>query len=61
MEEDRGLAEFMTPLQRLFALGRAYVRFAQEHPAQYRHLFMTKREVSEEAMAAKPDEDVIVV
>jgi AcrR family transcriptional regulator len=47
----------LPPLAKLTALGRAYVRFAQEHPAQYRHLFMTKREISDEAHAAKPDED----
>lgn len=47
----------LPPLQRLRGLGRAYVRFAAEHPAQYRHLFMTKREVSDAALAAKPEED----
>ena len=47
----------LPPLHRLRGLGRAYVRFAAEHPAQYRHLFMTKRELSDAALAAKPEED----
>jgi hypothetical protein len=38
-------------------LGHAYVMFAQEHPAQYRHLFCTTRTISPEALAAKPQED----
>jgi AcrR family transcriptional regulator len=45
------------PLERLRMLGRAYVMFAQEHPAQYRHLFCTTRTISPEALAAKPQED----
>jgi AcrR family transcriptional regulator len=45
------------PLDRLRMLGRAYVMFAQEHPAQYRHLFCTTRTISPEALAAKPQED----
>jgi AcrR family transcriptional regulator len=47
----------LPPLLRLSALGRAYIQFAKEHPAQYRHLFMTQRELSDEALAAKPEED----
>lgn len=45
------------PLSRLRFLGGAYIRFAMEHPSQYRHLFMTERELTEEAQAAKPPED----
>jgi AcrR family transcriptional regulator len=46
-----------TPLERLRFLGHAYVRFAEENPSQYRHLFLTDREVSPEAQARKPPED----
>ena len=45
------------PLERLRMLGHAYVMFAQQHPAQYRHLFCTTRTISPEALAAKPQED----
>jgi AcrR family transcriptional regulator len=45
------------PLERLRMLGHAYVLFAQQHPAQYRHLFCTTRTISPEALAAKPQED----
>ena len=45
------------PLDRLRMLGHAYVMFAQEHPAQYRHLFCTTRTLSPEALAQKPQED----
>ena len=45
------------PLERLRMLGHAYVLFAQQHPAQYRHLFCTPRTISPEALAAKPQED----
>ncbi len=45
------------PLDRLRFLGRAYVAFAQEHPTTYRHLFLTDREITEEAQARKPPED----
>lgn len=35
----------------------AYLRFAGECPALYRHLFMTERPLSPEALAAKPSDD----
>lgn len=44
-----------TPLERLMALGRAYVKFGEEYPSQYRHLFMVQRTLSEEALAQKPE------
>jgi AcrR family transcriptional regulator len=45
------------PLDRLRLLGRAYIAFAQQNVGQYRHLFCTPREISAEALAAKPQED----
>jgi AcrR family transcriptional regulator len=45
------------PLDRLRFLGRAYLDFAVQHPTTYRHLFLTDREVSEEAQSRKPPED----
>lgn len=48
----------LEPGLRLRGLGHALVRFALEHPNQYRLLFMTPRpEPSEEVIARKPAED----
>jgi AcrR family transcriptional regulator len=49
------------PLDRLRFLGMAYIRFATECPSQYRHLFMTERELTPEAEARKPPEDAYAV
>ncbi len=49
------------PLDRLRFLGLAYIRFATECPSQYRHLFMTERELTPEAEARKPPEDAYAV
>jgi AcrR family transcriptional regulator len=44
-------------IERLAGIGRAYVRFGVDHPAQYRHLFMVPRTVSPDVMAQKPEID----
>jgi len=36
-----GAATPADPVERILAVGQAYVRFAQEHPSQYRFMFMT--------------------
>jgi AcrR family transcriptional regulator len=34
-------AAITDPVERMYAIGRAYVSFAEEHPSQYRFMFMT--------------------
>ena len=47
----------LDPVLRLRGLGHALIRFALEHPNQYRLLFMTPRpEPTEEVLARKPAE-----
>jgi AcrR family transcriptional regulator len=54
----KNVPDDLDPLVRLRGLGRAYVRFALEHPNQYRLLFMTPRpEMTDEALARKPTDD----
>lgn len=47
------------PLARLELLGRNYVRFAQEYPSQYRHLFMTPKQIVPHAHP--PEEDAYAI
>lgn len=49
----------MPPRERLVLLGQNYVRFAQENPSQYRHLFMTPKE--HVSAHAAPEEDAYTV
>ena len=44
-EFDRTTAGVDDPLERLTAMGEAYVRFGVEHPEQYRILLMSKHDV----------------
>ncbi len=37
----RGLAMAKDPIERIIAVGRAYLEFAEKHPSQYRFMFMT--------------------
>lgn len=34
-------AEIADPVERMYAIGRTYLSFAEEHPSQYRFMFMT--------------------
>lgn len=53
----RPMAAIRDPIERMAAVGRAYVRFALEHPNQYRLMFMTPSgvEPDEEALERKGD------
>src|SRR5215831_4064594 len=37
----KGVAVVSDPVERILAVGDAYLRFAEEHPSQYRFMFMT--------------------
>ncbi len=60
-EAMRGLDELADPVERLLAGGRAYVRFAFDHPHHYKLMFMTKWPHIEPAASGiehgDPDED----
>ncbi|MBO2522061.1 MAG: TetR/AcrR family transcriptional regulator [Firmicutes bacterium] len=43
-ELERAAASGATPLERLLAIGRAYVRFGLDHPLHYRLMFMERDE-----------------
>jgi AcrR family transcriptional regulator len=43
------------PLARIYALGNAYVRFAEERPEQYRLIFMEDDELTQRVMGAKSE------
>jgi len=50
-------AAIADPYERLFAFGRAYVRFAHERPETYRLIFMEEDELTQHVMGnANPDE-----
>ncbi|MCC7014274.1 MAG: TetR/AcrR family transcriptional regulator [Planctomycetes bacterium] len=47
----RPMAELADPIERISAVGRVYVRFAIEHPNQYRLMFMQPSRVEPDAAA----------
>jgi len=59
-EEFQKIATIANPKERLGAMGRAYARFAFEHPNHYRLMFMTPHPSEEFApieRKGKPDQD----
>ena len=59
-EEFQKIATIANPKERLGAMGRAYARFAFEHPNHYRLMFMTPQKSYEFApleRKGKPDQD----
>ena len=45
------------PVERLFAIGRAYARYGFENPEEYKLLFMTDAAFMEAVFGAEPDAD----
>lgn len=58
-EEFQKIATVTDPIDRLRAMGRAYARFAFDHPNHYRLMFMTphRPDMSPLEKRGKPDED----
>lgn len=54
----RAIGAVQDPIERIRAMGQAYVRFAVEHPAQFRFMFLVERPIpTPEQVAHDPAED----